>query len=54
MKSYGIIVAEFTNRISNLRNKLGKAGLKNEGFVVPKDLGAEGKIKEIRLLPTNI
>ena len=42
---YGITVAEFTNRISNLRNKLGKAGLKDEGLVVPPEIGAEGKSK---------
>ncbi|GAV71680.1 Ferritin_2 domain-containing protein, partial [Cephalotus follicularis] len=41
---YGITVAEFTNRISILRNKLGKAGLKDEGLIVPKFQGAEGKI----------
>ncbi|PRQ39512.1 hypothetical protein RchiOBHm_Chr4g0426041 [Rosa chinensis] len=41
---YDISVAEFTNRLSDLRNKLGKAGLKDEGLVVPKYLGAEGKI----------
>lgn len=41
---YGITVAEFTNRLSNLRNKLGKAGLKDEGLVVPRFEGAEGKI----------
>lgn len=35
-------MAEFTDRISELRNKLGKAGLKDEGLVVPKQLGAEG------------
>ncbi|XP_021907088.1 desiccation-related protein PCC13-62-like isoform X2 [Carica papaya] len=45
VKPYGITVAEFTNRISDLRNKLGKAGLKDEGLVVPKQLGAEGKIQ---------
>ncbi|KRX98060.1 Desiccation-related protein PCC13-62, partial [Trichinella patagoniensis] len=38
-------IAEFTDRISNLRNKLGRAGLKDEGLVVPKELGAEGKIE---------
>lgn len=42
---YNITVAEFTNRISELRNKLGKAGLKDEGLIVPKAVGAEGKIK---------
>ncbi|CAN1243310.1 Desiccation-related protein PCC13-62 [Linum perenne] len=42
---YNITVAEFTNKISVLRNKLGKAGVKDEGLVVPKDLGAEGKVR---------
>ncbi|MED6139445.1 hypothetical protein PIB30_083895 [Stylosanthes scabra] len=41
---YGVTVAEFTNRISALRNKLGRDGLKDEGLVVPKELGAEGKV----------
>lgn len=30
---YGVSVAEFTNRISWLRNKLGKNGIKDEGLV---------------------
>ncbi|KAK2990194.1 hypothetical protein RJ640_014646 [Escallonia rubra] len=42
---YGITVAEFTNRISELRNKLGHAGLKDEGLIVPPVRGAEGRIK---------
>ncbi|KAL2464236.1 hypothetical protein Fot_52192 [Forsythia ovata] len=42
---YGITVAEFTNRISNLRNKLGNAGLKDEGLIVNPLQGAEGRIK---------
>ncbi|MED6134988.1 hypothetical protein PIB30_042086 [Stylosanthes scabra] len=41
---YGVTVAEFTDRISALRNKLGRDGLKDEGLVVPKELGAEGKV----------
>ncbi|CAK7326299.1 unnamed protein product [Dovyalis caffra] len=41
---YGMTVAEFTNRISVLRNRLGHAGIKDEGLVVPKWLGAEGRI----------
>ncbi|KAJ4839603.1 hypothetical protein Tsubulata_040524 [Turnera subulata] len=44
VKPYGITVAEFTNRISELRNKLGHQGVKDEGLVVPKAEGAEGKI----------
>ncbi|KVE49113.1 desiccation-related protein PCC13-62-like, partial [Cynara cardunculus var. scolymus] len=31
---YGITVAEFTDRISALRNKLGRGGIKDEGLVV--------------------
>ncbi|XWS08462.1 hypothetical protein CRYUN_Cryun40dG0004300 [Craigia yunnanensis] len=41
---YGIMVAEFTNRISQLRNRLGHAGRKDEGLIVPKRWGAEGKV----------
>lgn len=41
---YKITVAEFTNRISNLRNTLGKEGVKDEGLVVSKTEGAEGRI----------
>lgn len=42
---YGIPVAVFTNKISQLRNTLGHAGIKDEGLIVPKALGAEGKIR---------
>ncbi|KAL8100442.1 desiccation-related protein PCC13-62 [Apium graveolens] len=45
VKPYGVTVAEFTDRISVLRNKLGGEGLKDEGLIVKKDLGAEGMIK---------
>ncbi|KAL6526465.1 hypothetical protein OROGR_015555 [Orobanche gracilis] len=41
---YDITVAEFTNKISSLRNALGKKGLKDEGLIVEPALGAEGKI----------
>ncbi|KAG0493037.1 hypothetical protein HPP92_006142 [Vanilla planifolia] len=44
VKPYGITVADFTNKISELRNSLGHGGIKDEGLVVPKQLGAEGKI----------
>ncbi|KAM6544968.1 hypothetical protein CsatB_025704 [Cannabis sativa] len=44
VKPYNINVAEFTNQISKLRNKLGKAGLKDEGLMVPTSLGAEGRV----------
>ncbi|KAJ4793102.1 Desiccation-related protein PCC13-62 [Rhynchospora pubera] len=40
---YNITVAEFTSRISNLRNKLGKRGVKDEGLVVPLAEGPECK-----------
>nr|GMD74243.1 desiccation-related protein PCC13-62-like [Ipomoea batatas] len=40
---YGITVAEFTNRISELRNKLGKDGVKDEGLIVRRSESAEGK-----------
>lgn len=41
---YGITVAEFTDQISKLRDKLGHDGVKDEGLVVPPVRGAEGKI----------
>lgn len=44
VKPYGITVAEFTSRISSLRNKLGHAGVKDEGIVVRRNEGAEGRI----------
>jgi hypothetical protein len=40
---YDITVAEFTNRISEMRNYIGKQGFKDEGLVVPRALGAEGR-----------
>ncbi|KZV17269.1 hypothetical protein F511_19290 [Dorcoceras hygrometricum] len=40
---YGITVAEFTNKISDLRNRLGRQGLKDEGLIVPPELGPEGR-----------
>ncbi|XP_021742929.1 desiccation-related protein PCC13-62-like [Chenopodium quinoa] len=42
VQPYNFTVAEFTNRISTLRNNLGKCGVKDEGIVVPPELGAEG------------
>ncbi|KAI3690889.1 hypothetical protein L2E82_49101 [Cichorium intybus] len=42
---YDISVAEFTDKISELRNKLGNNGLKDEGLIVPTDIGAEKKIQ---------
>ncbi|XP_027192138.1 ferritin-like catalase Nec2 [Cicer arietinum] len=44
VKPYGVSVAEFTNRISILRNKLGHGGLKDEGLVVSKKQGSEGSV----------
>uniref|UniRef100_A0A0E0GMA8 Desiccation-related protein PCC13-62 n=1 Tax=Oryza nivara TaxID=4536 RepID=A0A0E0GMA8_ORYNI len=41
---YGATVAELTDRVSALRNKLGQCGVKDEGLIVPEQLGAEGKI----------
>uniref|UniRef100_A0A7C9EPM3 Desiccation-related protein PCC13-62 n=1 Tax=Opuntia streptacantha TaxID=393608 RepID=A0A7C9EPM3_OPUST len=41
---YNFTVAEYTNRISILRNNLGMCGIKDEGLVVPPELGAEGRI----------
>ena len=43
---YGITVAEFTDRISALRNKLGRSGIKDEGLVVTtNNIKKKGKIK---------
>ncbi|XP_071722173.1 desiccation-related protein PCC13-62-like [Rutidosis leptorrhynchoides] len=40
---YGIRVGVFTNKISELRNKLGGEGVKDEGLFVRKEQGPEGK-----------
>ncbi|KAK9086433.1 hypothetical protein Syun_028827 [Stephania yunnanensis] len=40
---YNYTVAEFTVRVSELRNKLAKCGIKDEGIVVPPELGAENR-----------
>ncbi|KAI3730140.1 hypothetical protein L6452_18816 [Arctium lappa] len=42
---YEMTVAEFTNKISGLRNKLGKNVVKDEGLIVSIDEGAEKKIE---------
>ncbi|XAR56967.1 hypothetical protein NMG60_11024950 [Bertholletia excelsa] len=42
---YGVTVANFTDRISNLRNNLGCGGIKDEGLVVPPRLGAGGGVR---------
>ncbi|XP_020107783.1 desiccation-related protein PCC13-62-like [Ananas comosus] len=39
-----LTVADFTNRISALRNSLGMCGIKDEGLLVPRELGAEMRI----------
>lgn len=39
-----ITVAEFTDRVSALRNRLGQCGVKDEGLTVPPELGTEGRI----------
>ncbi|CAK9174755.1 unnamed protein product [Ilex paraguariensis] len=40
---YNHTVAEFTIRISELRNRLGMCGIKDEGIIVPLELGAENR-----------
>uniref|UniRef100_A0A7N0TFW5 Desiccation-related protein PCC13-62 n=1 Tax=Kalanchoe fedtschenkoi TaxID=63787 RepID=A0A7N0TFW5_KALFE len=40
---YPITVAEFTIKISKLRNSLAHCGIKDEGLFVPLELGAENK-----------
>uniref|UniRef100_A0A6N2LGH3 Desiccation-related protein PCC13-62 n=1 Tax=Salix viminalis TaxID=40686 RepID=A0A6N2LGH3_SALVM len=40
---YNITVAEFTNAISFLRNKLAMCGVRDEGLIVPLPLGAENR-----------
>ncbi|KAF6134054.1 hypothetical protein GIB67_038345 [Kingdonia uniflora] len=44
VEPYGITVAEFTIRISKLRNRLGGTGHKDEGLLVPPVMGAEAKL----------
>ncbi|KAJ8542123.1 hypothetical protein K7X08_016989 [Anisodus acutangulus] len=45
VEPYGIMVTEFTNRISELRNKLGRHGIKDEGLKVKREVGAEESIR---------
>lgn len=40
---YGYTVAQFTDNISSLRNKLGRGGRKDEGIIVEPPLGPEGR-----------
>ncbi|KAL2585595.1 hypothetical protein AAZV13_13G006600 [Glycine max] len=46
VQPYNVTVAEFTDRISMLRNNLGGSGLKDEGLVVPREQGAEGRVTD--------
>ncbi|MCA2146164.1 ferritin-like domain-containing protein [Citrobacter portucalensis] len=43
VQPYNLTVADFSSRISQLRNQLGMCGIKDEGLIVPPTLGAEGK-----------
>ncbi|KAK6286167.1 hypothetical protein POUND7_012346 [Theobroma cacao] len=43
VEPYDITVADFTNMISGLRNKLANCGIKDEGLIVPLELGAENR-----------
>lgn len=43
VEPYDLTVAEFTIRVSNLRNRLGMCGIKDEGLIVPPQLGAENQ-----------
>ncbi|KAI4329760.1 hypothetical protein MLD38_028108 [Melastoma candidum] len=45
LEPYGITVANLTNKLSWARNHLGKCGHKDEGVVVRKKLGAEGRTR---------
>ncbi|PHT69954.1 Desiccation-related protein PCC13-62 [Capsicum annuum] len=45
VEPYGIMVKEFTNRISKLRKKMGRHGIKDEGLNVKPKVGAEGRIR---------
>lgn len=40
---YNITVAEFTNAISGIRNELAMCGIRDEGLIVPLNLGAENR-----------
>ncbi|KAK3407400.1 hypothetical protein EUGRSUZ_K03461 [Eucalyptus grandis] len=43
VEPYNMTVAEFTGHLSRLRNELAMCGLKDEGIMVPKELGAENR-----------
>ncbi|GMP40188.1 hypothetical protein CsSME_00010733 [Camellia sinensis var. sinensis] len=49
---YNHTVAEFTIRISQLRNNLAMCGIKDEGIIVPPELGAENRT-ETNVLSSN-
>ncbi|KAL7003096.1 Ferritin-like catalase Nec2 [Sarracenia purpurea var. burkii] len=49
---YNITVAEFTTRISELRNRLAGCGIKDKGIIVPPQLGAENRT-ETNVLSAN-
>lgn len=40
---YDITVAEFTSAISGIRNELAMCGIRDEGLIVPLNLGAENR-----------
>ncbi|PKI69124.1 hypothetical protein CRG98_010479 [Punica granatum] len=42
---YNLTVAELTDKMSKLRNRLAMCGIKDEGLIVPRELGAEGLIE---------
>ncbi|KAG9152969.1 hypothetical protein Leryth_023757 [Lithospermum erythrorhizon] len=42
---YNYTVAEFTIKISNFRNQLAMCGIRDEGIIVPRELGAENRTK---------
>ncbi|XP_057778132.1 ferritin-like catalase Nec2 [Salvia miltiorrhiza] len=43
VRPYNHTVAEFTARISEVNNRLAKCGVKDEGIIVPRYLGAENR-----------
>ena len=44
VRPYDYTVAEFTNRISYLKNRLAKRDIKDEGISVPVQLGVENRM----------
>lgn len=43
LEPYGVTVGEITDKLSGVRNELGKSGPKDEGVIVSKELGPEGQ-----------